>query len=251
MVRKKIVSLIVVGALSIVAVAGLLTYRSVYAQTTGTDTAAPIQPDVNKGPGREPGGMKGAVSDAELATALGIDLSKLQEAQATARVEALEQAVSDGLITQKQADAYSSGDSRSAVPGGMRWLTENGIDYDALLAKALGISSDELQAAQQKAKDARIASAVAGGSITQEQADLMAGQKALFANEEFQASMQSAYETAVQQAVKDNVITQAQADLILDEGNLFSGRGDFSGRGGRHGGWDGEAPDAPQTETTN
>lgn len=249
--RNKIVSLLVVGALSIVAAAGLLTYRSVYAQSTGADTAATVQPDVSKGPGREPGGMKGAVSDTELAAALGIDLSKLQEAQAAAKAEALKQAVSDGLITQTQADAYSSGDARGAVPGGMRWLAENGIDYDALLAKALGISSDELTAARQKAEAARIASAVADGSITQEQADLMAGQKALFANAEFKASMQTAYETAVQQAVKNNVITQAQADLILKQGDLFSGRGDFGGRGGHHGGWGGGAPAAPQTETTN
>ncbi|MBE0699172.1 MAG: hypothetical protein IH586_19805 [Anaerolineaceae bacterium] len=256
MERRKTISLLIVGTLSILAVVGLLTYRTVYAQSTSPTPAVPAPEDQKQGPGREMrGGLREGTSDQDLATALGIDLTKLQEAQKTAAAEALKQAVSDGLITQKQADQFSSGNMRGGFPGGMGWLAQNGIDENALLAKALGITPDELQAARQKAVDAKIDSAVASGSMTQEQADLIKGRQALYADQKFQAGMQSAYEANIQQAVKDGVITQAQADQILKQGNIFTGRGGFEGPGfgphGRHGGWKGGAPVPPQTNSTN
>ena len=79
----------------------------------------------------------------------------------------------------------------------------------------MGITTDELQAAYTKAAEARIDQAVADGKLTQEQADLMKGQRALSADQSFKSAMQTAFEAAVKQAVSSGVITQAQADLIL------------------------------------
>lgn len=156
--------------------------------------------------------------------------------------------------------------------GGPRFGAD--IDYDALLADALGISVEELQAARAKADEAAMQLAIEKGYITEEQAELMQARKALMAYidqealtaqalgisvEELQTAreegksmpalieelgldetqvreaMQAAYEEAVQQAVADGVITQEQADLILSEGFGPHGFGDFGGRGERGG----------------
>ena len=178
---------------------------------------------------RSPG--PGGVSDADLAAALEITTDQLSTANQTATAEALKEAVAQGLITQAQADqmAQNSGHFR-----GIPW---NSIDYDALLAKALGISTDQLQAARQKALASSLAAAVQNGTLTQDQADLIKGRSALARNSKFQDSMQSAYEAAVQQAVTDGVITQAQADQILKAQPAmggFLGRGFDGPRGGPH-----------------
>ena len=47
------------------------------------------------------------------------------------------------------------------------------LDNDKHLADALGITVDELNAAQEKAAAARLAQAVTDGRLTQEQADLV------------------------------------------------------------------------------
>lgn len=132
-------------------------------------------------------------------------------------------------------------------------------DWLAYLAEALGITVDELEAAQEEAYAAAMADAVTAGEITQEQADEMLARRALSAYIEhdailatalgmtvedlesalaggqslgaiiaergidaatLQANAQAAYEAAVQQAVTDGVITQAQADELLSGGGL-------------------------------
>jgi hypothetical protein len=144
------------------------------------------------------------------------------------------------------------------------------IDHEALLAEALGITVDELEAAQEQAHAAAIQQALDQGLITQEQADWMSSRMKLrdyldrdaltaqalgITVEELQQArtdgkplavliyelqldpatvrinMQSAYEAAIQQAVTDGVITQEQADQIL-AGRGFGGRGGFAGPGG-------------------
>jgi hypothetical protein len=146
----------------------------------------------------------------------------------------------------------------------------NEDNRDQYLADALGITIEELQAAQQKATAAMLAQVVQDGQLTQDQADLIQARMALKAaidpqailaqalgistdtlqtyqdqglsmaeilNEvgltadELRTKAQSAYENAVQGAVNNGVITQAQADQILSEG---TGVGfDFGfGRGG-------------------
>lgn len=240
---KKILPVFAIGAVVVAAIFGAVSYRNVSAAApaaSSAQAALPVTADFNRGPGQ-----RGGASDAELAAALGIDTAKLQAAYTTATAEALKQAVAEGLITQAQADQMTAnGDGRFR---GLPMIKNSSIDYDALLAKALGISSDQLKAAVQKAFNARIDQAVTDGSMTQAQADLEKGRNALQNDTKFNASIQSAYEAAVKQAVTDGVITQAQADAILksqaDRPTMGLGGpgmkgpgghgGEFGGRGGR------------------
>ncbi len=154
------------------------------------------------------------------------------------------------------------------------------------LAEALGITTDQLEAAQNQAYAASVADAVAAGQITQEQADRILAAQALknaidrqeimatalgmtvdeleaahadgqslvdlmvakgIDSATLRANVQAAYEAAVQQAVADGVITQAQADAFLAQGGFnLFGRGG----GGRHGGHGGRGfgfPMAPNS----
>jgi hypothetical protein len=250
MSSKKFLPLFAVGVLTIAAVFGAFTYRSVFAQaatpTPGTSTATTPDASAQPFPGKgRPDGMRGGgVTDTNLAAALGITVEELQAAETSANTEALKQAVAAGLITQAQADQLAANSANGAHPGGFRIPGNSTIDYNALLANALGITTDELKAAQQQAFTTAIDQAVTAGTLTQAQADLMKARNSLANNAAFQSSMNSAYTAALKQAVTDGVITQAQADQILAEQptiNVF-GHGGFGGgpggRGGRggHGG---------------
>ena len=215
--RTKIIGLVVTGALALVAVFGAFTFRSVYAQaatpTPGTSAspALPLGQGFNKGRPAGPRG-EGGYTNAELAAALNITTDQLQTAYQTANAAALKEAVSKGLITQQQADQFSVDGFFPRQLG-----ARIGIDYKALLAQALGISTDQLQAAYQQALNAHLDSEVANGNLTQAQADLIKGKNALANDAKFQAALQSAFTSAVNQAVTDGVITQAQADAILQQ----------------------------------
>ncbi len=117
---------------------------------------------------------------------------------------------------------------------------------DEYLADALGITVEELDAAQVEARAAMLADDVAAGTITQEQADLMTARnvvesyvdkEALAAETEgldrtaASAARRAAYEAVIAEALADGAITQAQADTLRAEP---TGRG-FGGRGGRGG----------------
>lgn len=275
MQRKTLISLISAGVLMVVAAAGVFTYQSVYAQATTPTPSAPsagapatgtTQPgQAMPGKGMRGGGM--GVTNQELATALGITVEKLQAAEQSANTEALKQAVAKGLITQAQADqfAQNSANNNGHVPM-FDHFGASGIDYNALLASALGISTDQLQTARTQALTTNLDAAVKAGTLTQAQADNIKARNALETNSKFQsamtaaqAAMKAAYEAAVKQAVTDGVITQAQADQILQNttngfGPGFGGPG-FGGHGfgGRHGGFEGanpggtNAPVAPAT----
>lgn len=152
-------------------------------------------------------------------------------------------------------------------------------DYQAELADALGITVEELQAAQQRVREARIQQMVEDGLLTLDQANLMLATDALqgyidrdalmadvlgVSVEQYQAAredgtlrdlladitpaelqerMQQAYEATLQQAVEDNVITSEQADLIreqMDGGIGFAPHLNFGfGGHGPHGGFGG------------
>ena len=259
MQRTKLITIISVGALVMAAAFGAFAYRSAKASTLAVSPSSVIVNGLvsSDAYGRGTGGY----SDADLANALGITVEELTAAQQQARQAVIDQAVEKGLITQAQADKLKAGDLsrlwRRGVLLSSNDLADNGIDYDAELANALGITVEKLQTAYSQASLARIDQAVADGKLTQEQADLMKGQKALFADETFQASMQSAYEAAVAQAVKDGVITQAQADLILKSSDGLDFRGPhglpgmdtFKGGHG-HGGMGDERFVDPTAETT-
>ncbi len=216
--KIKWMSIFLLAAVTVALVFGAVAYRSVSAaEPKSTSTKDGSSQPASKGP--QGGEVKG-YSDEDLAAALGISVDKLEAARQEAKAAALAQAVEEGLITQVQADELNS--DGSASPFGKRWsgwLSKNGIDFDALLANALGISVEELEAARAQAYESQLDQAVANDKLTQEQADLMKGQRALFSNEGFHSSMQTAFESAVKQAVTDGVITQAQADLILEKMN--------------------------------
>ncbi len=240
--RKLIISLIIAGTLVLVAALGVITYRSVSAQAPTPTPNGALKPGFGRG-------FAGGYTQQDLANALGISLDKLQSAIQSANSEALKQAVAAGVLTQQQADQLSSR-GLDRFPFGMAggWLKSAGIDYNSLLANALGISTDKLTAAYQQAFNTALDNAVKNGKITQAQADLIKARNALFGNANFQSAMQSAFQAAVQQAVKDGVITQAQADQLLQQNSSapgfmgkgfgwFGGPGGFGGmRGfGRHG----------------
>jgi hypothetical protein len=183
-------------------------------------------------------GMGGPANE-ELAAALGISVDELTAAQQEASEAAIQQAGDAGLITQQQAEQMRSVSRFGmGMHFGSRMLGSSTIDFQALLADALGISVDELTAAQETAHQAHLAQAVAAGTITQEQADLMQARQRLHQNENFQSSMQSAHQAAIAQAVADGTITQEQADQMLSNG-FGMGRGGFGGMHGGRGGFGG------------
>jgi polyhydroxyalkanoate synthesis regulator phasin len=255
---KKTITILSVGALAVAAVFGVIAYRTVRAQET-TPTAPAAPGPSNPGPGH-PGfgrGFGGGYSNEDLANALGITVDELTAAYQKADSAMLDQAVKDGLITQAQADQLKAKTAGFPFGGPWEgWLNQSGIDYNALLADALGITVEKLQTAYTQAFNARIDQAVTAGNLTQDQADLMKGEYALRNSQSFQSAMQSAYQNAVKQAVTDGVITQAQADQILKNGNGIEpgGFGELPGRGfgdfGRHGGWGGGAPPNPASPQT-
>jgi hypothetical protein len=165
-----------------------------------------------------------------LAEALGITVQQLEEAQEQAFAASVADAVAAGQITQEQADQILANRALKSY-----------VDRRTILATALGMTADELEAA------------LAEG---QSMSDLM-DEKGIDAAT-LQANAQAAYEAAVQQAVTDGVITQAQADEILAEDgfNLFGhgGRGSHhgGGRGGRggHGFFSPMLPDSTTPDTT-
>jgi hypothetical protein len=265
---KKFIPVFLAGAVTMVVVLaglGFLAYKQVNAM------AAPAQVRntasifyANAGPG--------AANDTDLAAALGIDATRLQEAYKAAWAEALNQAVAAGKITQSQADQMTqNGNMRGIGPEG-GWLAAAGIDFNALLAKQLNITVDQLTAAYAKAFTAKIDQAVKDGKMTQEQADLAKGRYSLATSQKFQDALKAAYDAAVNQAVKDGLITQSQADLILKNGTgtffgpgmrgkggmmggFLGGKGTGMGGGfggrGRHGGeWNGQEPANPNDNTT-
>lgn len=247
MTKRKITAIVATGVLALAALVGALTYQNVSAQGTPPTPEAPAgEPTQDELIPARPFMMRvekfGGVVQEDLAAALGVDVDTLEAAQQTATEQALAQAVEQGLITQAQADRMLEREQGRGGKFGAHMLEINGIDYDALLANALNVTVEELNAAREEAFNTGIQRAVDDGTLTQEQADLILGRRALFGSEGFQTSMQSAFTESVQQAVTDGVITQAQADAILqnaeDRGGLFGmeGRGGHGFFGGRHGG---------------
>jgi hypothetical protein len=251
--RRTIFTILVTGALAVTSAVAAFTYRSVSAQAPTPTTVAPsgqTQSDQSaqgmapsKGARGDHGGG-GGYSSSDLATALGITTDQLSAAYQTANTEALKQAVSAGLITQAQADSIAAEADFATQPlhgleryAGKSTTTATTIDYNALLAKALGITTDKLGAAKQAAATAALDAAVKAGTMTQAQADMIKARQALAADTKFQTAMKTAYEAALKQAVTDGTITQAQADAILAQQANQPAGGDFLGHGmgGGHG----------------
>jgi len=214
---------------------------------------------------------RGGARDEYLAEALGISVEELHGAMENTRIEAIDQALEDGLITEAQAEALK--ENHRGLMGklfGRRGLFPGmggTIDHEALLAEELGITVEELQAARQGAADAAVQAAIESGELTQEQVAMMEARKALadyidrkalmakalgltvdelqdaledghsFRNlieesgltaEELHTAMKAARDEVLKQALDDGVITQDQYDLLLS-GDLGLRRGGFPG----------------------
>lgn len=257
--RHRWIAVLLIAALAVATSFGIVAYRSASAASDQPSTAGDTA-RLGHGGGE---GVRRGVNDEYLAQALGITTDELAAARQKAYQAALAQAVDSGLITQAQADEWTTNGTASLGGRWESWLGEKGVDFEALLAEALGITPEKLAAAREQAFAARLDQAVADGNLTQEQADLAKGCQALAGSEKFQSAMQSAFETAVGQAVADGTLTQAQADLILANqdnkaahglwgADLSSGGGDPRGHGnfdgsGRGGRWDDGTSAGPTT----
>jgi transcriptional regulator with XRE-family HTH domain len=207
-----------------------------------------------------------------LAEALGISVDELTAAHEAVRDALLDEAVATGDLTQEQVDNIRNGEWFGHRGFAGRGFGHHGdrAEHRALLADELGISVEALEAAHDAAREAGLAQAIADGTITQEQADLMAARRAVaeyldheavlaqvlgmpveelaaareegaslrdliaesgLSRDELKAALQSAHAAAVEQAVADGVITTEQAEqLHSDDGRGF---GHPHGRGRR------------------
>ncbi len=238
MQHRKTIALFITGALAIALALGAVAYQKVFAATPAGISTSATSTSTFPIKGGRGDGMKGGYTTQQLADALGISVDALYTAYQQAYTSALKQAVTDGLITQAQADQLTS--SGSAFPFGNRWegwLAQQGVDFDTYLAQALNISVEALKSAYQTAYYTNLDQQVTDGTLTQDQADLMKGEYALYNDSTFQSSMQSAYTSAVNAAVASGVITQSQADKILSQNNnqFMSGMGMMGGPHGRGG----------------
>ena len=254
-VKKKVISAVVGGlAIAGFVAATTLALPQISAAQTETPPAA-SQAAVPDKALTDRMGRVGPVENSQyLADALGITQDELAAARTKAHEAAIAQAVKDGLITQEQADAMlnKTGDGTRGVRIDLRGAN---IDQEKLLADALGISVEKLQAAEETAAKAELAQAVTDGRITQEQADQITAERAL----QKYITEKGFFKSAVESAVSAGVITQAQADTILSKmpqggfgfGFGPGGMGEPDGRGGHGGGrgpeMGGAAPTAPAT----
>lgn len=208
-VKQRKWSLVLIAALSVLLIGLLASVVLAQTVTPGAETENSATPAQGLSLRSLHHGVmsSGSAHDAYLAEALGITVEELQAARRQATAAYLADAVTAGDITQEQADLMLAKHALSGV-----------IDRHALLAEALGLTVEELEAA------------LAGG---QSLSDLMTA--AGIDADTLQTNIQAAYEAAIARAVADGVITQAQADAVLaQESNgfgLFGGHG-FGGHGG-------------------
>ena len=177
--------------------------------------------------------------DELLAATLGITVDELAAAQTAAQETGLAQAVEQGLLTQEEADAILARTADGGHgPGGH--FMGRGAEGEQLLADALGITVAELETAEDTAFTAGLEQAVADGTITQEQADVMTAQRAFRTYAAEQA--QTAYADALAAAVEAGAITQTQANLLSSTQGQFGHGGMKGGRGGHGFGIPGAQP---------
>ena len=237
---KKIGWILLVGSMAILALGmiGGVTLAQGVTPEAETPTQEEAAPSLNgRGNFRGMGRWGGFGRDMDstpwlenLAKALGITVERLEQARDQARATTLADAVAAGEMTQAQADAMLA-----------RHALRDYINHRVIMATALGMSVDELEAA------------LANGQTMN---DLMT-ERGIDA-ETFQANAKTAYEAALQQAVADGVITQARADTLLSNGFSLFGRGGFPGecdgsgshgsnRGGGRGGQGGQSRQGGQS----
>ncbi|MEA4812352.1 MAG: hypothetical protein VB108_07280 [Anaerolineaceae bacterium] len=232
--NKKTLIAIAGGLMTLVLmVSGFTGLKGVYAQASTPETPQTTQAL----PGRQY-----QYGDDALAAALNKTVEEVQAAQAAAFVKAVDQALADGAITVAQAEQLKTSSSNGYSWGALLRLagTEEAakLDKDAFFAEALGISADALAQARAKVETNRLGQLVAGGKLTQAQADEIAARQALMQSQTFLSDVKAGIKTALDNAVKAGTITQAQADALLTQLDSFNGMGMGLGgmRGGKGGG---------------
>ena len=266
MIGRKMLALLLGGILALGLMAGAVTTFAQTEEPTPTPTVPeaatpPTTPEATTPSLR--GGSRLGDDDEALAAALGITVEELDAAEEAGRIALIDQAVADGHLTAEEGEALKASGDR------LRHSSQYGYDKDEFLADALGITVDELNAAQLTAYQTQVAAAVAAGTITQEEADLLLARKAAqnyLDTDGLNAAVLAAYEDALAEAVAAGDITQAQADALLAQLQTQSfdfgfggGHGRGHGGGGRRGGPGGFGSDltpdtapetAPDTDST-
>jgi competence protein ComGC len=167
----------------------------------------------------------------DLAIEQDLTVAEFEAKMDAAHQSALAQAVTDGVITQEQADAFAAREA-AGRPAHADDADNPLYEYmQAATAEAFGITVEELQALETDGKTLK---------------DLAIEQNLTVAD--FQAKRDSARQAALDNAVADGVITQEQADAMKEHQEM--GRGGMGGGrhgGGRHGGQPGDGQCPPST----
>ena len=183
---------------------------------------------------------------AKVAEKLGVTEEELQTAIDEARTETLDEAVDEGLLTEKQAERLQEGDFPFRGFGGRMWHGHG--DVMGAAAEVLGMTQADLM---EQLKDGNSLAEVAEAQGK----DL----------EAFKTELLAQVKTQLDELVADGDLTQEQADDIYQRteeniDGIVNGEGCLGGFGGmRHhgprdfGGWSGPFSDdgAETTETSD
>lgn len=170
------------------------------------------------------------LSMAEILEAQGVTEEDIQAAVLPIVEEALETAVTEGTITQEQADQileraaesnflFKSRGNQGHSGRGFGGELFGDIDMKAIVADALGITVEELEAYRED------------GLRFSEIAEELGVDVA-----DVQEALQTAREEAINQALEDGTITEEQAERLQEGGGRGFGRGGRGGHGGPRGG---------------
>ncbi len=194
---------------------GVYSVRAATAEPTWADGTAFDQPHLDQA-GRAGRWCQAYLRDRRQAEALGVTVEQLRASRLEAAKARLEQAYSQGRLSQAEYEAQ------------LAWLQVRAeyLDPEALLARALGLSVDEVREACTSGKTLR--------DLLQEQ-----GLDA----RTFRQQMKEAAVTQVLQALQDGKLTQEQLVRLLLRQELRHRRGGASEGRGKHGP---QGPRAPQ-----
>ena len=178
----------------------------------------------------------------QLIDELGLDAETVRQAVQDGIETAVEQAVADGLLTEEDAEVVLNPPAGHGQGNALADPLDEIIDRDEILADVLGITVEELAAAQEEGIriDDLINELGLDADIVRQEID-------------------DAVETAVEQAVTDGQLTEEEAEAILNQAPGQEGRpgpggpGGPSGPGGRDGGEmpvPGDDATATDSETT-
>lgn len=151
----------------------------------------------------------------ELAEEAGVEMETIREALQAAEIEAINEAVANGDMTQEQADEILA---RMELKGVIKTIFDRDMANE-IVADVLGISVEELQAA--KEEGVRLPELAEEAGV--DEADI-------------RDAVETAKADAFAQAVADGLLTQEQADEALSHGGPGGHGGPKGGHGGPGGG---------------